>query len=185
MKIQNIQGGYGITLAQARQYLRVDSDYTDEDTLISSLITASYYQVIAECNRDFVQTAYTMSVVSSSGDIFVTAQDVTNLSTGSLQSPNGVSYAYFDNYYTGQISYTVASGSTSVPANVSVAQMMLVSQWYDNRQPQVAGTVTKLDFTVSALLAPYKLVTPSYDPPSVPPSLWAIPPTLNSPYYNL
>jgi hypothetical protein len=166
--VTNTYGVYGVTLQQARQYLRISDDATDEDTLISALVSASYEQVCAECNRFFVETAVTMSVASASGDIFVTAADVTNLSTGSRHQwgDSGITYAFFDQYYSGPISYTVASGSTTVPAGVAAAQIMLVSQWYENRQPQVIGaSATKLDFSVEALLSPYKIVTPGFDPP--------------------
>lgn len=166
MKNRTTTGGYGLTLAEARQYLRISSDDTAEDTLISALITASYEQACAECNRDFTNTAYTMSIASASGYIYLTGQDVNSVSTGTLVNLNGVSYTYMDSLYSGAISYTVASGSVTTPPSVKVAQLMLVSQWFDNRQSTADGRGSKLDFTVEAILSPFKLITPSYDGPA-------------------
>lgn len=147
--------GYGVTLTEAKAYLRVEN--SDEDLLIDSLVTASYLQAIAETNQDFLQTSYTQSFVSSSGTLFLTSQDITHLSTGSLVSADGVSYTFIADQYTGDVSYITAE-SGSLPANVKVAMLMLVSNWFENRQPDVIGaSVSPLSFSVQALLSPYKI----------------------------
>ena len=153
----NIQS-YGVTLSEAKNYARIE--VTDDDTLVSALITASYEQVTAECNRDFTACTWSFNTWSGSGDIFVSTQEVNTINTGSLKYWNGSWYTYIENFYSGPIVYTVASGST-IPSNVKTAQLMLISHWYDNRQPQVIGaSSTPLDFTVNALLNPYKLIMP-------------------------
>lgn len=149
---------YGPTLNEAKNYCRIEVN--DDDALVSALITASYEQVTAECNRDFTPCTYSLNVYSGSGDIFVSTQDVNTISTGSLKQFNGSWYAYFTDTYSGDVIYTVADGGT-VPNNVKVAQLMLISSWYDNRQPQIVGaSVSPLDFTVNALLNPYKYIAP-------------------------
>ena len=145
---------YGLTVSESKNYLKVE--VSDDDALIEALVTASYEQVTAECNRDFFATQYTMSVWSSSGDIFLSTQTVDNVSTGSLKEVNGSWYTYIDSTYSGDISFSVAS-SGSLPKGVKVAQMMLINNWYENRLPQVFGVSSApLEFSVNALLSPYK-----------------------------
>lgn len=47
-------------------------------------------------------------------------------------------------------------GPSDVPAAIRQALLMLVAQWFDQRQ--VTGAGTALPFTVEALLAPYRRV---------------------------
>ena len=156
MRKQSGITSYGVTLTEAKNYLRVD--LSDDDALISSLITASYYQVAAECNQDFFPATYSMNVYSSSGHIFLSTQDVNYVSTGSLTYLGGSWYTYLDSDFTGDIKYyTNASGS--LPSNVKIASMMLVNSFYENRLPEAVGVSTSpLSFTVNALLNPYKLI---------------------------
>jgi hypothetical protein len=151
---------YGPTLTEAKNYLRVDIN--DDDALISALITASYDQVVAECNRDFSPCTHSINVFSSSGDIFLSTQTVNTVSTGSLKEYAGSWYTYIpeDQYFSGIISFTVASGS-NIPSNVKIAQMMLINSFYENRLPEAVGVSTSpLSYSVQALLSPYKLIKP-------------------------
>ena len=103
-----------------------------------------------------------MNVWSSSGDIFVSTQTVNTVSTGSLKEYAGSWYTYIPEgeFFTGNISFTVASGS-SIPSNVKIAQMMLVSSFYENRLPESIGVSTSpLSYSVAAMLNPYKLIKP-------------------------
>ena len=155
----NIQS-YGPSLSEAKNYLRVD--ISNDDALIGALITASYDQVTAECNRQFSPCTQSMTVFSSSGDIFLSTQTVNTVSTGSIKEYAGSWYTYIPEgeYFTGNISFTVSSGS-SIPSNVKIAQMMLVSSFYENRLPESIGVSTSpLSYSVAAMLNPYKLIKP-------------------------
>lgn len=156
MRIKTGINTYGMTLTEAKNYLRVD--LADDDTLINSFITASFEQVAYECNTSFLPATYSMSVYSSSGYLFLTSQDVNYVSTGSL-SYNGSSwYTYLDTDFTGNITY-YCNASGSYPTNVKVAQMILISSFYENRNPEVIGaSVAPLSFSVNALLNPYKII---------------------------
>jgi uncharacterized protein YfaT (DUF1175 family) len=157
MKIKTISN-YGPTIAEAKQYLRVENNL--DDMLIGSLVTASYQQVCNEANRDFAPTVTSIDIISGSTE-FITIQEVDSVNSGSLQIRNDGSYIVFDDIFTGKLIYTTAT-SASIPDTVRIAQLMLVSQWYDQRSPVVVGaSVSKLDFAVEALLSPYKLVDPS------------------------
>lgn len=157
MKIKT-PSSYGVTLQTAKDYLRVE--HTLDDVLLSSLVSASYHQVCNEANRDFVETSYTESFVSASTE-FLATQEVFDVSSGSLVSRYDGNWVVFDSYFNGTITYKTAV-SASMPEPVKIAQLMLVSQFYDNRSPVVIGaSVSKLDFAVEALINPYKLVNPS------------------------
>jgi hypothetical protein len=155
----NVPNTYGPSLTEAKNYLRQDS--SDDDTLISSLITASYDQIVAECNRDFLPVTYSMSVFSSSGDVFLTSQDTNYVSTGSLFL--GADDSWYTNLgaeFSGDIVYH-CNISGSLPVNVKIAQMMLINNWYENRLPQAIGVSTApLSYAVDALLNPYKIIKP-------------------------
>jgi hypothetical protein len=148
---------YGVTLTEAKAYLKVE--HILEDTLLASLISASYDQICAECNRDFSPSTYTETIRSGSAQ-FLTSQYVNTVNNGSLDNRDDGAYISFDDVYNGTITYTVASGSV-VPQNAKVAQLMLLSHWFENRGPYAIGvSATPLDFTIQSLLSPYKIVRP-------------------------
>lgn len=149
---------YGVTLQEAKSYIKVEHDL--EDAFIDALVTASYEQVCNEANRDFVETTYTEMYDSGSTE-FLATQNVYQLSSGSLVNRSDGNWVTFDDYFTGTITYKTAV-SSSMPETVKIAQLMLASSWYDNRAPQIVGaSVAKLDFAVTALIQPYKLVNPA------------------------
>lgn len=153
-----IPSSYGVNLQAAKDYLKVE--HSLEDTFIGALVTASYEQVCNEANRDFVETTYTVMYDSGSTE-FLATQDVYQLSSGSLVKRSDGNWVVFDDYFTGTLTYKTAV-SASMPDVVKIAQLMLVSSWYDNRAPQIIGaSVSKLDFAVTALIQPYKLVNPA------------------------
>lgn len=58
------------------------------------------------------------------------------------------------------VTYSAGFGPTaeSVPMPIQQAMLLLVDHWYNNRSPQVVGTVVgQIGFTVDALLEPYKV----------------------------
>lgn len=157
MKIQT-PTSYGVSLETAKSYLRIEHDL--DDSMINVCISASYIQLCNEANRDFVETNYIETFDSGSTE-FLATQEVFNPSSGSIVKRTDGNWITFDDYFTGEITYKTAV-SASMPESVKIAQLMLVSQFYDNRSPVVIGaSVSKLDFAVEALVQPYKLVNPS------------------------
>jgi uncharacterized phiE125 gp8 family phage protein len=56
------------------------------------------------------------------------------------------------------IRYIVGQAVADVPAPIKQALLLLVSQMYEHRTPEITGTiVSKVDFAVNALIAPYRL----------------------------
>jgi len=156
MRIRTGLSTFGPTLTETKNYLRVN--FTDDDELIRAFVTASFEQITAECNQDFLPVTYSMSVFSSSGQLFLTSQHVNFVSTGSLVYDGCSWFSIIDSDFTGNIIYH-CNASGSVPQNVRVAQFMLISNFYENRLPETIGaSATPLSFGVNALLNPYKII---------------------------
>jgi uncharacterized phiE125 gp8 family phage protein len=57
------------------------------------------------------------------------------------------------------LQYYVGWAAADVPAGLKQAILLLVSQMYEQRTPEITGTiVAKVSFAVEALIAPYRLV---------------------------
>jgi len=65
--VRNEEGAEPVTLAEAKLHLRIDN--TDDDDLISALITTARRWAEDYCDRTFVVSQYTMSLDSFYGDI--------------------------------------------------------------------------------------------------------------------
>ncbi len=58
-----------------------------------------------------------------------------------------------------RIRYTVGWSVANVPQPIKQALLLLVSQMYEHRTPELVGTITsRLEWAVDALLRPYRLV---------------------------
>lgn len=58
-----------------------------------------------------------------------------------------------------RIRYTVGWSGANVPAPIKQALLLLIAQMYENRVPEVTGTIiSKVGFAVEALLQPYRLL---------------------------
>ena len=142
---------YGVTLDTVKAYVRVEHNL--EDSLIESLVTASYNHICNSTRRDFVETQYTASV-SGSENIFASYLPVQDVTTGSVSyDPSIISVTD----YVGNVSWTVEKGNTETPVDVKTAQLMLVAHWYENRGTMAIGSMTPLAFAVDALISPYSI----------------------------
>lgn len=57
-----------------------------------------------------------------------------------------------------RVRYQVGWSQANVPTPIKLALKLLVSQLYENRTPEVTGTIiSKVEFAVEALLRPYRL----------------------------
>lgn len=57
-----------------------------------------------------------------------------------------------------RIRYPVGWAANAVPAPIRQAMLLLISQMYEHRTPEVAGLLSSVQFSVDALLQPYRLV---------------------------
>lgn len=170
-----------LSLADAKLHLRVDA--TDEDTLISSLITAARLWCESLAGRAFVTQTLAVRydefpdvivlprvpVASVTSIQYVDTAGTTQTLDASLYQvdiysvPSRIAPAYGQSWPLTReqmsavtVTFTAGVANTSVPADVVLAIKLLVGHWFVNREAtgKDAGAVA---FSVDALLAPYRI----------------------------
>ena len=176
-----------ISVAEAKAYLRVDHEH--EDALISSLIVTSRLHIeaalgLALITQDWsmeidawpeggvvelpihpVQFIDAVKVVAGNGSL-VTLDEASYVLDGTSHPPHLTPVAR-DWPVPGvaaqgiEIAFTAGFGDSAddVPPPIKQALLLLISHWYEQREPVAIGTAaTRIPDTVSALLAPYRTV---------------------------
>lgn len=153
-----------VSVAEAKVHARIDADYTDEDTYISTLIKSAWRLLEKEANISILERTvraefkdYGLSIklpygpVSSISNVYSVeneeVDEISNTSYGLVSDrlelttlPCG-SILRVD-YVTGN------ADAASVPAAVKIAIMQCVAHWYEHRGDQ--GTIpTSALFTIS------------------------------------
>ena len=176
-----------ISVAEAKAYLRVDHEH--EDALISSLIVTSRLQIEAALELALITQDWSMEIDAwpDSGIVELPVRpvqliDAVKVVTGS----SGLVTLDDDSYvldgtsnparlqsHSGrwpmpgvvaqgiEIAFTAGFGDSAddVPASIKQALLLLISHWYEQRDPVAIGTVAaQIPDSVSALLAPYRTV---------------------------
>lgn len=175
-----------VTLAEAKAHLRLES--TDDDTYVSALIQAARQHVEEVCWRGVVTQTLelvlesfpegesvvlpwgNLSTISSvayvDGDGAEQTLDPGEYGADAISVPGRLVLGYNKSWPSTReqwnavaVRYTVGWVVASVPAPIKQALLLLVSQMYENRTPEVTGvSMGKVAFAVDALLAPYRLV---------------------------
>jgi uncharacterized phiE125 gp8 family phage protein len=177
-----------VSLAEAKANCRVDADNTDEDGLISSLISAAtsmldgYSGILGRClvtqtwqvtadsfsrciRLPFPATDVAIEVRDSSG-----STDVVSASDYSLLQDERGSYIRFNDDYSyptdlaevAAVSIELEAGygdPADVPAAIRQAILLLVAHWFANREAVNVGNITSaLPFAVDALITPFRRI---------------------------
>lgn len=175
-----------VTLAEAKGHLRLEG--SDDDTYVLALIQAARQHIEEVCWRGVVtQTreallngfpcvgelalpggnlASIVSVTYTDADGVVRTLNRETYEADTVSEPGRLLLAYGQSWPGTRcqwdairVRYTVGWEAALVPAPIKHALLLLVAQMYEHRVPEVAGTiVSKVDFAVDALLAPYRLV---------------------------
>lgn len=170
-----------ITLAEAKQHLRLGEDVLDDDELIAGLIRAAREYCEKETNRAFFTQTWRLSL-----DRFP-LDDVIELPRPPIASVEQVAYIDESGVQTPYTDYTLdtdhapprlirnyglcwpstrcqrnavmimfiagADDVADVPESIKQAMKLLIGHWYENREAVVTGTIsTALQMTVDALL---------------------------------
>lgn len=175
-----------VTLAEAKAHLRLEG--TDEDSYVEVLIQAARQHAEAVCWRGVVtQTweavlecfpsgdalllpggnlASITSVSYTDGDGDAQTMSAADYEADTVSAPGRLVLAYDATWPSARsqwdavrVRYVVGWDVADVPAPIKQALLLLVSQMYEHRTPEVTGvSMGKVAFAVDALLAPYRLV---------------------------
>ena len=175
-----------ISLAEAKAFLRIDSDYDDDNTYITSLINVAT-QVVEEFTRRRLMTqTYNLFYDEFPPYIDLQVGDVASVThikyydaDNTLQTLAASNYDVdtkvrpgriyesengdFPNTYERpnavEVEFIVGGTASDVPAPIVQAIYIIVGRYYENRQDVVMGTqVNELPLMVDHLLTPYRLL---------------------------
>ena len=175
-----------ISLAEAKAFLRVDSDYDDDDSYITSLIGVATNVVEQFTRRRLITQTYNIYY-----DEFPPYMD---LQVGNVASVTHVKYYNTDNTLqtldtseydvdirvkpgriyqaedgnfpdtyeranSVEVEFVVGSAASDVEDAIKQAMYIVIGRYYENRQDVVMGTqVNELPLMVEHLLTPYRLL---------------------------
>jgi len=175
-----------ISLAEAKAFLRVDSDYDDDDAYITSLIGVATNVVEQFTRRRLITQTYNIYY-----DEFPPYMD---LQVGNVASVTHVKYydtdntlqtldtseydvdirvkpgriyqaedGNFPNTYeranSVEVEFVVGSAASDVEDAIKQAMFIVIGRYYENRQDVVTGTIaSELPLMVDHLLTPYRLL---------------------------
>ena len=150
--------GTAISLAEAKQHLRVDSDYDDDNAYITALIGVATNQVEEFTRRRLMTQTYNLYF-----DVFPPYID---LQLGIVQSLTHVKY--YDNSNSLQtlaaseydLDDKIKPGTADdVEDAIKQAMLIIVGRYYEQRQDVVVGTIaTELPLMVEYMLTPYRFL---------------------------
>lgn len=176
---------FPVTLAQAKLHCKVESDITDDDALITSLIATATEMAEQETGRAImaqtweltldafpdafeltrvpVQTITSVKYFDSTG-----AQQTMNANGYSLDNANDGGYAYVVPAYAGSwpdardqinaVSVRYVAGYTTVPEPIKSWILVAIATMYENRTSEDRYPTSKFGF-VDRLLDRYKVVS--------------------------
>ena len=175
-----------VSVAAAKAHLRVDAD--EEDGLIASLITTARLQLEAAFGLALMTQSWMWSAACwpRTGRVALPLRPVRNVVELRVRAGGGtvtvVDPALYDTDLTGDVARITArpgalpgpaastafeidfaagygDGADDVPGDIRQAIVLLVSHWFEHRDPSAAGSmVAPLPAAVAGLLAPYKAV---------------------------
>jgi len=175
-----------ISLAQAKAFLRIDSDYDDDDSYITSLINVATSVVEEYTRRRLIIQTYNLFYDEFPPYIDLQIGDVASVThikyydTDNTQQtlatseydvdtvirPGRIYQAEtgdFPNTYERpnavEVEFIVGATAADIPAPIVQAIYITLGRYYENRQDVVLGTqVQELPLMVEYLLTPYRLL---------------------------
>lgn len=174
-----------VSLAEAKLHLRVIDDAQDD--VITALIEASRIVCERYCNRAFIDTVYDLTLDEFPDTIYLTPCPIDSVTSITYVDENGTSQTlssalyrvdaasepgritpayeqtwpsirYITNAVTVRFKAGYGTAGTDVPETIRTAIKMTIGNFYEHREPVITGTIsTELDFSVKALLGPYRV----------------------------
>ena len=175
-----------ISLAEAKAFLRVDSDYDDDDSYITSLIGVATNVVEQFTRRRLITQTYNiyydefhpymdLQVGNVASVTHVKYYDTDNtlqtLDTSEYdvdirvkpgriyQAEDGNFPDTYERANSVEVEFVVGSAASDVEDAIKQAMYIVIGRYYENRQDVVMGTqVNELPLMVEHLLTPYRLL---------------------------
>ncbi len=175
-----------ISLAEAKAFLRVDSDYDDDDAYITSLIGVATNVVEQFTRRRLITQTYNiyydefppfmdLQVGNVASVTHVKYYDTDNtlqtLNTSEYdvdirvkpgriyQAEDGNFPDTYERANSVEVEFVVGSAASDVEDAIKQAMYIVIGRYYENRQDVVTGTIaSELPLMVDHLLTPYRLL---------------------------
>ena len=175
-----------ISLAEAKAFLRVDSDYDDDDAYITSLIGVATNVVEQFTRRRLIQQTYNLyhdffppyidlqvGIVDSVTHVkYYDADNVLQtlatsnydldkrINPGRIYESNTGSFpSTYERPNAVEVEFIVGSAASDVEDAIKQAMYIVIGRYYENRQDVVTGTIaSELPLMVDHLLTPYRLL---------------------------
>lgn len=172
-----------VTLEEARAHLRLDMEA--EDTLLRAFLTAARVALEAQTRRAFVTQSWRLILDAWPAAVvtlpMAPVSAITGVTMNDAGAPRVVAPSLYDTALEGDAPRLVANGiwpapsrrvggihidftagygeAGDVPAPLRQAILLLATHWFENREPvSIGDKAGELPLSVSALIAPYRLV---------------------------
>lgn len=164
IKNVTVVGDEPVTASDAKNYLRIDFD--EDDVLIGSLITAAREHIENICNINLVKKEITFFHGGYTSLIYlpetpfhsivqVTSNGVEVTDYNIESNVDGDAYIEFETNHH-EIEVKFLSGYEEIPRALWQAMLFLISHWYENRNIISENSTSKIDFTINAIIAPFR-----------------------------
>ena len=175
-----------VSLPEAKTFLRIDSDYDDDDAYITSLINVATSVVEEFTRRKLISQTFNIFYDEFPSYIDLQIGEVASVThikyydtSNSLQtlaasnydvdtkirpgriyeSENGDFPDTFERPNAVEVEFVVGATAGEVPAPIKQAMFIVIGRYYENRQDVVTGTIaSELPLMVNHLLTPYRLL---------------------------
>lgn len=161
-----------VTLAEAKEQLRLNATFTVDDTYIGELISAARDRVEQYCNRFFTSQVVTIVFDEDMpvGEIDIPYPDLVSVNSIQYVANNVLETVAPADYYVDLVRQkitgsfptadnyrmTVATGAPLELSGVKQAILMIVTDMYETRTEVILGTLVQGNPAVKALLYPYR-----------------------------
>jgi len=120
-----------VTLQEAKDWCRID--VADDDSLITSLITAARIMCENYANLSFIKRTVTAKIKNGLGGFVAPYGPVIGTPTATDSDGNAITDFDLDNSYSGNTTVTYQAGYETLPQNLKTALLNQISFLYENR----------------------------------------------------
>lgn len=169
-----------ITLAEAKAQLNIETAFTDDDTLITDCIKAATAYIEGIIQGPVVTQTWELQLTDFAGIIELKKTPVASITSVSYYDASNAdqvvsntnyqtdlssvpariifndSYSIptpYDRFDAVRVRFVCGVAQAAVPFNIKQVVKLLVAHFYENRTPEVTGSITaKFDLTIEKLL---------------------------------